>query len=87
MTKYVDAFISDQRRRLDHLERFVQTPEYQRLLVVAKGVDAEAEVWLAEWLIRPAFGLAAPPIDVAFEPGGVDRLAGHISQILSNTGA
>lgn len=87
MTKNVDAFISDQRLRLDQLESFVQTPEYQRLLAVAKGVNAEAEVWLAEWLIRPAFGLAALPIDVAVEPGGVDLLAGHISQISSNTGA
>ncbi|MCF8205321.1 MAG: hypothetical protein K9J82_09610 [Methylotenera sp.] len=61
MTKYVGAFTADQRRQLDQLERFAQTPEYERLLGVTKDFNVDADVWLAKWLVRPAFGLDAAP--------------------------
>lgn len=44
------------------LERFAETHEYRQLLVVAAPMaEGDAEPWLAEWLIQPAFALAELP--------------------------
>ncbi|MEO3711347.1 hypothetical protein [Roseateles flavus] len=55
----VVALIAVQRRVLDELAKFVETPGYLRLLAaaVAMGVDEDPDPWLSQWLIKPIYGL------------------------------
>ncbi|WP_457447102.1 antitoxin Xre/MbcA/ParS toxin-binding domain-containing protein [Roseateles sp. P5_E4] len=79
----VAAFITEQRKVLDELEKFVETPEYRRLLAAAVPilVDEDPEPWLTQWLIEPAYGLQGRPLDVAARPGGVERVEQHLKWI------
>lgn len=71
ISKSVAVFVASQRELLDRLERFVETEDYCRL-VAAVGPMAvgDVEIWLAEWLIQPSFGLRELPIDAVERPGG-----------------
>lgn len=79
----VAAFIAEQRKVLDDLEKFVETPEYHRLLeaVGPVVVDEDRGPWLSQWLIEPSYGLRGLPMDVAVQPGGVERLEQHLKWI------
>jgi len=69
----VATLIADRRALLDRLERFVKTPDYRRLIVVATPMaDGDVEPWLAEWLIEPVFALHEPPIETVARPGGLE---------------
>ena len=76
----VAAFIAAQRKVLDELEKFVETPEYRRLLAAAGPmlVDEDPEPWLSQWLIEPCHGFKGLPMDLAIQPGGVE----HVEQYL-----
>jgi hypothetical protein len=41
----------------------------------------DVEVWLAEWLIQPAFRLGELPIDTVLRPGGVDVVEAQLVRI------
>jgi hypothetical protein len=79
----VAAFIAEQRKVLDELEKFVEAPEYRRLLAAAVPilVDEDPEPWLSQWLIEPAFGLKGRPLEVAAQPGGIERVEQHLKWI------
>jgi hypothetical protein len=79
----IASFIAGQRRVLDELEKFVETPEYRRLLAAAAPmlVNEDPEPWLSQWLIEPAYGLKGLPMDVAIQPGGVERVERHLRWI------
>lgn len=73
MTSSTVAFIAEQRDLLDALERFADTPDYQRLLAsVAPLAAGDLEPWLAEWLISRSFALGERPIELIARPGGLD---------------
>jgi hypothetical protein len=76
----VVAFIAGQRRVLEDLEKFVETPEYLRLLAAAGPTpgDQDLELWLAQFLIEPAPGLKGLPIHVLSEPDGVHRVEQYL---------
>lgn len=87
MTSTAEEFIATKRALLDRLELFASTEAYRRLRSAVGDPDAKrSEAWLVEWLLSPALGLAALPIDVADEPGGVDHLEKHLRRIAQNTG-
>lgn len=78
----VAAFISEQRDLLRRFEKFIETPEYRRLLPTAARItDGELEPWLSEWLTQPVYGLDGLPIDVALQPGGVELVEQHLRWI------
>lgn len=82
MSTSSEEFIAIKRSLLDRLERFVSTPQYQRLHTVIGDAEANLpEAWLLEWLVTPAFGLGGLPIDIAGEPGGVEVLEAHLKRI------
>ncbi|WP_457324855.1 antitoxin Xre/MbcA/ParS toxin-binding domain-containing protein [Roseateles sp. P5_E11] len=84
----IDAVIASKRALIDRLDAFTHTPEFERLLVDARDSAGDGtEAWLAEWLIQPAFGLGDRPIDIAAEPGGMDRLADQLTRIRHGSGA
>ncbi|WP_310327202.1 antitoxin Xre/MbcA/ParS toxin-binding domain-containing protein [Roseateles asaccharophilus] len=87
MNSTAEQFIATQRALLDRLQRFVPTEAYRRLRSAAGDVDAElSEAWLLEWLVSPALGLGARPIDVANKPAGIDLVEEHLRRIAQNTG-
>lgn len=44
MTKHINDMIADQHRRLDELEGFVLTPDYERPLTAANVAGADEEL-------------------------------------------
>jgi uncharacterized protein (DUF2384 family) len=64
------------------LSRFVHTDDFRRLVaVISDMVDpadpprGDAEGWVRRWLTTQAFALdRRRPIDVAMEPGGIEKL-------------
>lgn len=87
LSKSVASFISDQRQLLERLERFADTPEYRRLLAAVEPMAAgDLEPWLAEWLIRPSYGLRELPINALTRPGGLELVEQHLQQIASFSG-
>lgn len=78
----VAAFIAERRDLLLRLEKFVETPAYERLLAIAAAMaDDDPEPWLSEWLLEPTVGLDGLPIDVVIRPGGLERLEQHLKWI------
>lgn len=78
----VATLIAGRRDVLDRLERFVETPEYRRLIDVATTIaEDEVEPWLAEWLIEPVFTLREPPIDTVARPGGLELVETQLIRI------
>lgn len=76
----VAAFIAEQRKVLDELEKFVETPEYRRVLAAAGPilVDEDPEPWLSQWLIEPCRGFDGLHMDLAIQPGGVERVEQYL---------
>lgn len=76
----VAVFIAGQRRVLDELEKFVQTPEYRRLRAAAVPilVDEDPEPWLSQFLIEPCHGFKGLPMDLAIQPGGIERVEQYL---------
>ncbi|MFN3302112.1 MAG: hypothetical protein ACK44A_00155 [Roseateles sp.] len=78
----VTGFVAGQRELLARLERFAQTPEFQRLLIAAAPIsEGDADAWLAQWLIEPAFRKGELPIDALTKPGGCKRVERHLKHI------
>jgi hypothetical protein len=78
----VSTFIAQQRELLDRLERFAETVDFRRLVAVGTRLAGDdVEVWLAEWLIQPAFRLGELPIDTVLRPGGVDVVEAQLVRI------
>lgn len=79
---YIDGIIRRKRADLDDLERFARTPAYDALLQAARkrGLP-DQEQWLANWLIQPACGLNTRPLDLAWVPGGFERLLGQVASL------
>lgn len=78
----VSTFIAEQRELLVRLERFAKTAEFRRLQAVGTQVAGdEAEVWLAGWLIQPAFRLGELPIDAVLRPGGIELVEAQLIRI------
>lgn len=69
----VAAFVAAQQESLARLEQFAETPAFQRLLKSAALLaDVDADVWLAEWFLQPAFRIDELWLEVALLPGGVE---------------
>lgn len=78
----VAAFIAAQHELLARLDQFAGTPEFQRLVTSAALLgDVDTDLWLAEWLIQPAFRLDELPLDVAVRPGGVELVEQQLVRI------
>lgn len=80
----IATFVAGQRELLARMEQFACTPEFNRLLAaIAPMAIGDPEPWLAGRLIQPAFGLGALPIDVAIQPGGLERLEHLLLRIVA----
>jgi hypothetical protein len=87
ISKSVAAFISAQRELLDRLERFAESADYRRLQAAVGPIAAgDLEGWLAEWLIKPSFGLRELPIEAVARLGGVELVEQHLLRIVSFNG-
>ncbi|MBT9503151.1 MAG: hypothetical protein IV092_18035 [Burkholderiaceae bacterium] len=84
MSDGATAFIATQRALLTRLERFAQTPSYDRLLKKACEFAADdPEPWLLDWLIGPMFGSSSCRLDVAEGPDGVELLSDQLQRAFS----
>ena len=76
------VFIAGQRELLVRLEHFAQTPEYGRLMPMAASIaEGDADAWLAQWLIEPAFKFGELPIDALGKPGGMKRVKRYLEHM------
>lgn len=84
MSDGVTAFIAAQRALLSRLERFAQTPSYDRLLKKACEFAADdPEPWMVDWLIQPMWGDGRCRLDVAEEPDGIELLLDQLQRVVS----
>lgn len=78
----VTGFITGQRELLARLEHFADTSEFHRLAVLAAPIsEGDAESWLAQWLVEPAFKFGELPLDALAKPGGLKRVQRHLKHI------
>ncbi len=78
----VAAFVAAEHETLTRLEQFAETPAFQRLLKSASPLaDVDADVWLAEWLLQPAFRIDELWLEVALTPGGVEIVEQQLLRI------
>jgi hypothetical protein len=83
-SSFIVEILARKRAELDELERFVCSPAYERLLdEVRTFATRDPEPWLVDWLMAPAFGMGARPLDIAARRGGVDLLVDQLRRIVN----